>query len=48
MDWAALAKGFGVPACTVSTDTELGDALRHALAEPGPTLIEAVLVADRT
>jgi acetolactate synthase-1/2/3 large subunit len=48
MDWAALAKGFGVPACTVSTDTELGDALRHSLAEPGPTLIEAVLVADRT
>jgi acetolactate synthase I/II/III large subunit len=48
MDWAALAKGFGVPACTVSTDTELADALRHSLAEPGPTLIEAVLVADRT
>jgi acetolactate synthase-1/2/3 large subunit len=48
MNWAALAKGFGVPACTVSTDTELDDALRRSLAEPGPTLIEAVLPVERT
>ena len=45
MDWAALA-GFGVPAHSVSTDTELGDALRRSLAEPGPALIEASLSGD--
>jgi acetolactate synthase I/II/III large subunit len=43
IDWIALAKGFGVPACSVRTDGELGDALTHALAERGPSLIEAVL-----
>jgi acetolactate synthase-1/2/3 large subunit len=43
IDWIALAKGFGVPACSVSTDGELGDALTRALAERGPSLIEAVL-----
>lgn len=44
IDWTALAKGFGVPACSVSTDGELGDALTRALAERGgPSLIEAVL-----
>jgi acetolactate synthase-1/2/3 large subunit len=48
MDWAALAKGFGVPACTVSTDMELGDALARSLADPGPALIEAVLPTERT
>jgi len=43
IDWTSLAKGFGVPACSVETDTELADALARALAESGPTLIEAVL-----
>ena len=43
IDWAALAKGFGVPACSVRTDGELADALQRALAERGPSLIEAVL-----
>ena len=43
IDWAALAKGFGVPACSVRTDGELADALTRALAERGPSLIEAVL-----
>jgi acetolactate synthase-1/2/3 large subunit len=47
VDWAALAKGFGVPARTVSTDTELGDALTRSLAEAGPTLIEAALEEKR-
>jgi thiamine pyrophosphate-dependent acetolactate synthase large subunit-like protein len=32
-----------MPACAVRTDAELADALRRALAEPGPGLIEAVL-----
>ncbi len=44
IDWGALAKGFGVPACSVSTDNELADALMRMLAERGPNLIEAVLV----
>jgi acetolactate synthase-1/2/3 large subunit len=43
IDWTSLAKGFGMPACAVRTDAELADALRRALAEPGPGLIEAVL-----
>lgn len=43
IDWAALAKGFGVPASRVHTDHELAGALTKALAERGPRLIEAVL-----
>jgi acetolactate synthase-1/2/3 large subunit len=43
IDWAALAKGFGLPACSVGTDSELADALMRALAGRGPSLIEAVL-----
>lgn len=43
IDWAALAKGFGVPGCTVQTDAELADALTRALSDRGPCLIEAVL-----
>ncbi len=44
IDWVELAKGFGVPACSVRTDTEFAAAFTHSLAEPGPSLIEAVLV----
>jgi len=43
IDWTALAKGFGMPACSVYTDCERADALIRALAECGPSLIEAVL-----
>lgn len=43
IDWVALAKGFGVPACSVTTDSEFADALMRALTERGPSLIEAVL-----
>lgn len=43
IDWAELARGFGVPGCRVQTDMELADALARALAGPGPALIEAVL-----
>jgi acetolactate synthase I/II/III large subunit len=43
IDWPALAKGFGVPGRNVHTDTELADALLRSFAEPGPSLIEAVL-----
>jgi acetolactate synthase-1/2/3 large subunit len=43
IDWVALAKGFGVPACSAGTDSELAAGLRRGLAERGPSLIEAVL-----
>ena len=43
IDWTDLAKGFGLPACRVETDTEFSAALKRAFAEPGPGLIEAVL-----
>jgi acetolactate synthase-1/2/3 large subunit len=43
LDWVALAKGFGIPGRAVRTEAELADALARALAQPGPSLIEAVL-----
>lgn len=43
IDWPALAKGFGVPACSVQTENEFADALLRSFAERGPRLIEAVL-----
>ncbi|MBW2558829.1 MAG: acetolactate synthase large subunit [Deltaproteobacteria bacterium] len=43
IDWVALAKGFGVPGCSVSTDGELANALMRSFSERGPNLIEAVL-----
>ncbi len=43
IDWAALAKGFGLPACTVHTDNDFAAAFARGVAEPGPCLIEAVL-----
>ena len=41
--WVDLARGFGVPAVRAETCDEFIRALRHSLAEPGPSLIEAVL-----
>ncbi len=41
--WVDLARGFGVPAVRAETCDELTRALRRAFAEPGPSLIEAVL-----
>jgi acetolactate synthase I/II/III large subunit len=43
LDFTALARGMGVPARRVHDPGELGAALREALAEPGPHLVEAVL-----
>jgi acetolactate synthase I/II/III large subunit len=43
IDTVALARGFGVPATSVATVGDLDLALRRSLAEPGPSLIEAVL-----
>jgi acetolactate synthase-1/2/3 large subunit len=42
IDWVALAKGFGVPACSVGTDNDITDALSRGVAERGPRLIEDV------
>jgi acetolactate synthase-1/2/3 large subunit len=39
----ALARGFGVPAVSVTTVEELNTAFKRSLAEPGPFLIEAVM-----
>ena len=41
LDFTALAAGLGVPATRARTAEELAAALRAALAEPGPHLIEA-------
>ena len=43
IDWVQLAGGMGVPAVRVETAEELAPALRRALAEPGPQLIEMLL-----
>jgi len=43
IDWVELAQGFGVPACSVRTDSEFAVAFSRALADSGPRLIEAVL-----
>ena len=43
IDFAALSRGLGVPATRATTADELSDQLARALAEPGPTLIDAVV-----
>ncbi|HEY4702620.1 MAG TPA: thiamine pyrophosphate-dependent enzyme [Streptosporangiaceae bacterium] len=43
LDFTAIAGGMGVPAQRATTAAEFAAALRRALAEPGPHLIEAVL-----
>jgi len=43
LDFVALANGMGVPASRATTADEFTVALEKALAEPGPTLIEALI-----
>jgi acetolactate synthase I/II/III large subunit len=45
LDFVKLGSGFGVASRRVNTGEQLTGALREALAEPGPHLIEAVLPA---
>ena len=45
LDFTKLAEGMGVPATQARTCEELAEQLRHALAEPGPHLIDAILPA---
>jgi acetolactate synthase-1/2/3 large subunit len=43
LDFVALAKGMGMGATRVATAEDLCRAIECGFAEPGPTLIEAVL-----
>jgi acetolactate synthase-1/2/3 large subunit len=43
VDWVALAGGFGVGAARAATAGELSQAVKHAIAEGGPHLIETTL-----
>jgi acetolactate synthase-1/2/3 large subunit len=43
MNFAAMARGMGVPASTARTAEELADQFSKALKEPGPHLIEALV-----
>jgi acetolactate synthase-1/2/3 large subunit len=43
LDFTALAQGMGIPASRARTAAEFAAQLRHALAEPGPHLIEAAV-----
>ncbi len=43
IDFAAIARGFGVKGFTVDDPAQCGDVLRQALATRGPALIEAVV-----
>jgi acetolactate synthase-1/2/3 large subunit len=43
IDFAALARGMGVPSSRATTAEEFTAALERALADDGPVLIDAVL-----
>jgi acetolactate synthase-1/2/3 large subunit len=43
LDFVALARGLGVPASRAETGEELVAALRAALGEPGPHLVECII-----
>ena len=46
IDFATVAKGFGVPSFTIKTPTECGHIVESALATPGPVLVEAIVDAN--
>jgi pyruvate dehydrogenase (quinone)/pyruvate oxidase len=43
IDFAAVARGFGVKSYVADDPKTCGDVLREALATPGPVLVEAVV-----
>ena len=43
VDFVAVGNGLGVPSQRVESAEQLSDALRGAIAEPGPHLIEVVI-----
>jgi pyruvate dehydrogenase (quinone)/pyruvate oxidase len=46
IDFATVAKGFGVPSFTIRTPGECGHIVESALATPGPVLVEAIVDAN--
>jgi pyruvate dehydrogenase (quinone)/pyruvate oxidase len=43
IDFAAVARGFGLQGYAIDDPAECAETLRQALAEPGPVLVEAVV-----
>ena len=43
IDFAAVARGFGVAAFTIEDPASCGDILRQALATPGPVVVDAIV-----
>jgi acetolactate synthase-1/2/3 large subunit len=43
IDWVSLAKGMGLPAVRCESAEAFDAAFAHAMAEPGPHFIEAVV-----
>jgi acetolactate synthase-1/2/3 large subunit len=43
LDWVSLAQGMGMPATRATTADEFNVAMVASLAEPGPSLIEALI-----
>jgi pyruvate dehydrogenase (quinone) len=43
INFAAVARGFGVEGFSVDDPARCGEVLRRALAAPGPALVEAVV-----
>jgi len=46
IDFATVARGFGVQGFTIDDPADCGEVLRRALATPGPVLVEAVVDQD--
>lgn len=46
IDFVAMAKGMGMPAEKVTTAEEFNNALKKALREPGPHLIDAIVPSE--
>ena len=43
LDFVSLARGMGVTATRATTAEEFNDQLAHALATPGPSVVEAMV-----
>jgi pyruvate dehydrogenase (quinone)/pyruvate oxidase len=48
IDFATVAKGFGLKSFTIDDPKSCADTLRQALATPGPALVEAVVDPNET
>lgn len=46
IDFVAMAKGMGMPASTARTAKEFNKALKKAIEEPGPHLIDAIVPSE--